>query len=272
MDKIDRAKFGPPDDAPIMPWYGGVYSHGFVALHPFFTVEGLDPNTCEHGTLALERSKAPSELGLLEWMDEESDKRRAGKEITPEGVDGLSKRFGQQISWRTVCQQNNFTNHCELDRALRTSIGGLRRDLADNATSDRLASYCSRHQIFPPNEGSFQPMMQSSLASVFRQAGFQSLLVGDEFGDDERLVDIGLMERDELWDGMAELPQYGIKRLIAPDRSLFAWVHWDSFYTMIFGTDEGLHGLKINRLFEGFWCSNETNTYWLTQTCIPLVE
>jgi hypothetical protein len=272
MDNIDRDKFGPPDDAPIMPWYGGVYAHGFVALHPFFSVEGLDPNTCEHGTLVLSGAKAPSELGLLEWADEESAKRRAGKEITPEGVDGLAKRSGQRIGWRTVCQQNGFANHCELDRALRTSIGGLRPDLSDNSASDRLASYCFRHRIFPPNEGSFQPLMQSSLARIFRQAGCKNLLVGDEFGDDEHLVDIGVMERDELWDGMAELPQYGIKRLIAPDRSLLAWVHWDSFYTMIFGTDEGLRGLEINRLFEGFWCSDETNTYWLTQGCIPLVE
>lgn len=272
MDKTDRGKFGPPDDTPIMPWYDGVYSQGFVALHPFFTVDGLDPNTCEHGTLVLSGSKAPSELGLLEWADEESAKRRAGKEITLERVDGLAKRFGQRIGWRTVYQQNNFTNHCELDRALRTSIGGLRRDIADSAASDQLASYCSRYRIFPPNEGGFQPLMQSSLASIFRQAGFQSLLVGDEFGDDDRLVDISLMERDELWDGMAELPPHGIKRLIAPDRSLFAWVHWDSFYTMIFGTDEAFHGLNINRLFEGFWCSDETNTFWLTQTCIPLVE
>lgn len=272
MDTIDRDKFGPPDDTPIMPWYGGAYSHGFVALHPFFTVEGLNPNTCEHGTLVLSRSSAPADLGLIEWADEESAKRRVGKEITPEGVDGLAKRFGQQISWRTMCQQTNFTNHCELDRALRTSIDGLRHDLENTAASDRLNSYCAQHGIFKPNEGSFQPLMQFSLAGIFRRAGFKNIIVGDEFGDDERSVEISRLERDELWDGMAELPSFGVKRLIAPDRSLLVWIHWDSFYTLILGTAEALHDLKINQIFEGFWCSDETNTYWLTQACIPLVQ
>ena len=272
MDMFDQHRFGPPDDTPILPWYGGAYTHGFVALHPFFTVEGLDPKTCEHGTFVLSGSRAPFALGLLEWADEQTDNRRAGKEISSEGVDGAAKRFGRRIGWQTICQQAGFTDHCELDQALRTSIGGLRNDLADSAKSDRLASYCSQHGIFPPNEGCFEPLMQSSLASAFKRAGHRSLTLGDEIGDDERLVETSLLEQDELWDDMAELPKYGVKRLIAPDQSLLAWVHWDSFYTLILGTAEAFQDLKIASLFEGFWCSDETETYWLTQQCIPLVE
>lgn len=272
MDTIDRDKFGPPDDTPILPWFGGAYTHGFVALHPFFTVEGLDPKTCEHGTLILSRSAAPAALGLLEWADEEAANRRIGKEINHEGVDGAAKRYGRQIGWRTICRQVGFTDHCELDQALRTSIGGLRHDLADGAKSERLASYCSQQRIFQPNEGRFEPLMQTSLATVFKRTGNNRLIVGDEFGDDERLVDTSLLGRSDLWDGMAGLPQYGVKRLIAPDRSLLAWVHWDSFYTLILGKAEALQDLKIANLFEGFWCSDETESYWLTQRCIPLVE
>lgn len=272
MDRADRAKFGPPDDTPIMGWYAGIYSHGFVAVHPFFTVDGLHPDNCEHGTLVLSGGEAPGDIGLLEWADQESAHRRVGKEIMAEGVDGLAKRFGQQVSWRKMCLQANFANHCELDRALRTRIGGLRKDLADTAASDRLASYCSEHRIFTPNEGRFEPLMQSSLASLFRSAGFAKVVVGDEFGDDERLVDIDLLERNDLWDGMTELPRYGIKRLIAPDHSLLAWVHWDSFYTLILGTADSLHELWIARSFEGFWCSDDTDTYWLKQPCLPLIQ
>lgn len=272
MDMIDRDKFGPPDDTPILPWYGGSYTHGFVALHPFFTVEGLDPKTCEHGTLVLSGSAAPAALGLLEWADEETAKRRAGKEINAEGVHGAAKRYGRQIGWRAICQQAGFTDHCELDQALRTSIGGLRHDLADAAKSSRLASYCSQNLIFPPNEGSFEPLMQTSLATLFRRAGDNRLIVGDEFGDDERLIDTSILDQGDLWDGMADLPQYGVKRLITTDHSLLAWVHWDSFYTLILGKEEALQDLEITTLFEGFWCSDETQTYWLTQPCIPLVE
>ncbi|WP_128291241.1 DUF2711 family protein [Afifella aestuarii] len=272
MDAVDRYRFGPPDDTPILPWFGGAYTHGFVALHPFFTVDGLDPTICEYGTLILSRAALPNGLGLLEWGDDEEAKRRVGKDVDPEEVDRAAKRNGLQIGWQTICRQAGFADHCELDQALRTSIDGLRDDLADAAKSDRLASYCSLHRIFPPNEGRFEPLMQASLASLFRRTGHDRVIVGDEFGEDERLVDAGLLEQGDLWDAMAELPQYGVKRLIAPDRSLLAWVHWDSFYTLILGKAETFQELEIAGLFEGFWCSDETETYWLTQPCIPLAE
>jgi hypothetical protein len=250
MDTSDRHKFGPPDDTPILPWYDGTYIHGFVALHPFFDVEGLDPQTCEHGTLVLSGSAAPAQIGLMEWADEEAANRRVGKEIGPEGVDGAAKRYGRKVSWRTICQQAGFVDHCALDQALRTSIGGLKDDIANAAGSERLASYCSQHRIFPPNEGRFEPLMQASLTDLFRRAGNTSLIVGDEFGDEERLVDISLLETNDLWDDMAELPR--VNRLIAPDRSILAWVHWDSFYTLILGKEGALHDLKIATRFEGF--------------------
>ncbi|MCU0891494.1 MAG: DUF2711 family protein [Sandarakinorhabdus sp.] len=272
MEASDRDKFGPPDDTPIMPWYAGAYSQGFVILHPFFTVDGLDPSKCEYGTLVLRGSEAPPELGFVEWTEKEAARRRFGKETDQEGVDGLAKRLGRRITWQTMCETVEIADHCELDRALRTNIHGLRHDLSNTASAERLISYCTEHEIFLPNEGRFEPLIQSSLATLFRQAGLQSIIVGDEFGDDERLIPISLLEGDALWGDMTELPIYGIKRLIAPDRSLFAWVHWDSFYTLILGTAEAFREFEISQLFEGFWCSDETNTYWLTQPCIPLAQ
>ena len=38
------------------------------------------------------------------------------------------------------------------------------------------------------------------------------------------------------------------------------------------GTEAGLAGIRLNQLFEGFWCDTATTTYWLTEPPIPLVE
>lgn len=204
----------------------------------------------------------------MKWLDEEAAQRRVGMEIAAEGTDAVAKRFGKAIEWQQICQHAGFSDHCSLDRALRTSIGGLRQELADKAGADRLAAYCAQHRIFPPSEGRMEPLMQRGLAGLFSGAGFAEIIVGDEFGDDERRVGIDLLEQGEPWDGRPELPKYGVKRLIAPDHSLLAWVHWDSFYTLLL-LAETHQGLEIDRLFEGFWCSDQTSTYWLSQGCIP---
>ncbi|WP_420139068.1 DUF2711 family protein [Sphingomonas sp.] len=272
MQDTDRSSLGPPDDTPILPWFDGIYARAFVALHPFFTIEGVDPAACEYGSVILSRSAAPSDVDLIEWMDDETRKRQIGKELAADAVDGLAKRLAQPIGWRAVARHIDLADHCALDRALRTSIDGLKDHLADRAAADRLAAHCRKNRIFLPTEGSFQPVMQPSLVRIFRQAGFQSVIMGDEFGDDDRLVDIGTLETDEPWDGMPDLPRHGVRRMLAPDHSLFAWVHWDSFYTLILGTADALRDLNVGQQFEGFWCAKETTTYWLSQACLPLEQ
>ncbi len=272
MSSIDQLMLGPPDDTPILPYYRGVFSHGFVALHPFFMIDGVHPDQCEYGTLVLEGSKAPAELGFVEWNDREAAARRVGKDMMLEEVDLAAKQHGKPIGWHQVQESIGFPDHCELDRALRTSIHGLKKELKDDKAAEKLAAFCFQQGVFPPTEGNFQPLMHRNLANFFRKAGYNSLTAGDEFGDDERLIDLDLLEHDSLWLGHTDLPNYGVKRLIAPDRSLLAWVHWDSFYTLILGTAETLANQDPMSFFEGFWCSDKTTTYWLQQPPLPLAR
>lgn len=269
---IDRCKFGPPDDTPMLPWFNGAFSYGFLALHPFVAIEGLHPGSCEYGTLILPRSRAPLDADLMEWVDEEAEQRRYGKEITESAVDKFAIKFGRVVRWREICELVGLADHCALDQALRTTILGLREDLEDQASAGRLLSYCDQNAIFRPTEGRLQPVMQAKFIEMFRRARVPEVIVGDEFGDDERLVSLGELDGDEAWDRRQDLLPWGIRRISAPDHSLFVWVHWDSFYTAIFATAERLEGCKLSELFEGFWCSDETTTYWLTQPAIPLTQ
>jgi hypothetical protein len=114
--------------------------------------------------------------------------------------------------------------------------------------------------------------MQASLIELFERVGMSEVFVGDEFGDDERLVSLAALRGEQAWDRRTDLSPRGIRRIFTPDRSMLIWVHWDSFYTAIFATAERLGGSRLDELFAGFWCSNETTTYWLTQPAIPLMQ
>ncbi|MXO66337.1 DUF2711 family protein [Altericroceibacterium endophyticum] len=272
MDNFDRSKLAPPDDAAMLPWYRGAFSHGFVALHPFFTVDGLDPATCDYGTLVMSGSDRPDDVNLLEWMDVLGAERRAGKEIPHGSLADITKRFASRIRWQTICQQLNLPDHRALDRALRTNILGLRRDLEDRAAVERLVTYCRQERIFLPTEGYFQPTMEADLVSLFQRAGLSEVIVGDEFGEDEIVVSLTTLADCSSWETRDDLPKWGARRLIAPDRSLLAWVHWDSFYTAVFGTQERMRDIQIGESFEGFWCSEETTTFWLMEDAVPIVQ
>lgn len=268
----DRWKFGPPDEGAMLPWYEGAYTHAFVALHPFFAIEGLDPTHCNHGPLVLTRNETNTGIDIVQWMNEALESQASGKELNAEAVNAAAKRFGSPLGWRALCDRAGFADHCALDRALRTQIGGLKAQFEDKPGAARLERYCRENHLFPPTAGYFQPVMQQALAELFQRAGIDPLWVAEEFGDDEILQPLSAMRGDEPWDSADGMPHYGVRRLFAPDRSLFAWVHWDSFFTVILGTEMRLRDLNLASLFEGFWCSEETHVYWLNQPCLPLVQ
>lgn len=272
MDDLDRAKFPPPDDVAMLPWYEGIFSHGFIALHPFFTVDGLDPRQCDYGTLILSGSDRPEDVDFLEWMDAQSEARRSGKEIPAASIADIAKRFGRRIEWRDICHDAGFADHCALDRALRTTIRGLRSEFEDRNAAEQLTKYCDQNNIFMPTEGAFQSTMEGAIVSLLQHAGLSEVIVGDEFGQDEKLISVASLADVTAFETRSDLSSWGAKRLMAPDRSMLVWVHWDSFYTALFGTSERLRNVRLVEGIEGFWCSDLSTTYWLMQDAIPLLE
>lgn len=272
MSPLELPNFGPPDDKPMLPWYGGHYTHAFIALSPFYVIDGLNPSVCETGNLILSRSNKPEEADLVEWVDAEAAKNKVGNEIESSSLDYIARQYGKPVSWRTICREASFSDHCELDRALRTNIKGLRRDLEDKASAQRLLAHCSRNQIFLPTEGRIEPVQQSRLAEFLSQKGHIQIIAGDEFGDEDLVIDTQSLLQPEPWDYRDDMPKFGIRRLMALDQSLLIWVHWDSFYVTIFGNEHSLASANVGRFLEGFWCSPESTTYWLTQEAIALVD
>lgn len=272
MTEFDRQIFGPPDDTAILRWYEAAYDYAFVALHPFFSVEGLDPATCEHGTLVLPGRHKPENLNVMEWAQRERAARLVGKELQSSSVDDVSKLFGSAIAWRTICDRAGFADHRELNRVLRTHIGGLKADFSDPRGAERLIAYCNQAKTFLPTEGMLQPLMEHSFVELFRRAGLSAITVADEFGDEEHLVDLAALDTPTSWVTSQSLPVPCPRRLFAPDRSLLVSVHWDSFFTLILGTRERLAETGLTEYFEGFWCTDETSIDWLFEPFIPLVQ
>lgn len=272
MTDNDRSKWPPPEDSVMLDWYRGTFDRGFIALHPFFTIDGLNPALCEHGTLVLSGHDRPEDVGLIEWMDEKSAARRDGKELLGGSVPEIAKRFGRAIGWRQIGANVGLPDHCAVDRALRTNILGLRQEFADQAAARRLVDYCDRTKIFLPTEGCFQPLMETAIVALLRRSGLSEVILSDEFSDEQQLISVDALDGELAWELRDDLVKWGARRLIAPDQSLLIWVHWDSFYTAIFGTEERMGGARVSEGFEGFWCSDRTRTYWLNEDAVPLVQ
>ena len=128
---IEKRSRAPPDGVPILPWFEGAFSRAFIALHPFVFVEGLDPASTESGGLHLNAGDRPGGQDLIEWAARERDAHLRGKELRFGSVQDIIKRFGEPVRWGAMRRHLDLADHRDIDRALRTQIGGLREPFGD---------------------------------------------------------------------------------------------------------------------------------------------
>lgn len=264
----EKQLLGPPDGVPVLPWYEGAFTKGFVALHPFFRVDGLDPASCNCGTLFLAREERPANVQLSDWLAEEWSARARGNELA--SIDEIAKRFGEAVQWREI-QAMGFADHRATNRALGTHIKALGPECSDPAGAASLVEHCAAAKVFLPTEGVFQPLMERSFVELFRRVGLQEVIVGDEFGDEAHKMKVEDLATEQSWSHSIAIPVKLPRRIYAEDRSLLVAVPWDSFFTFVFGSEDRL-SCRIGDLFEGFWCSEETSVSWSEEHRLPLVD
>jgi hypothetical protein len=259
---IERITSYPGYDGPLLQWYAGAYDMAYIAFHPFVRIPGLDPADCEPWTMHVDCTAVPPEQNPFDVMKQLRDDQSSS--FSPQVVDELSKRRGITLRWSEVGKAAGFDGPCDLNRALLSSIGALKREYEDSAGTERLLQYCSEQKIFMPTEGRFQSSMESSIAEVFHRAGYDQVEITDEFDEASSTIDLKKLRSEEPWSSIIDFPVAG--RVFTADRTLLAVVDWDSFFTLICGKAERLQHVALAEIFEGFWCGPETTHQWWRQS------
>lgn len=254
-----------PDDTPLPDYYRGMFDAVFVALHPFFTVPGTHPLDCDYGAPIAYRSELPDDVDLVAYMDAAEAERSKQKRVDWDEARRRMRLHSRLISWREMTDALHFADHRIIDRALRTNIGGLRAEFADEPAADILTESCNRRAIFLPTEGEFQPAMYRAIESLFRQAGAETVVLGDEFGEEECEIRL-----DALTENLAGAAPFGVKRIRDPRASVLAIVPWDHFLTVFAMTGETIERVDPAQVVEGFWAEPFTTISWFREPLVPL--
>lgn len=256
-----------PDDTPLSDYYHGMFDAVFVALHPFFTLPGTHPLDCDYGTPISYRSELPDDVDLIPHAEAAEAERSKQKRVDWDEAHRRARLHSRPISWRKMTGALHFADHRLIDRALRTNIGGLRAEFADEAAADILTEFCNKRAIFLPTEGVFQPAMYRAIESLFRQAGAETVIVGDEFGDHECELRL-----DGIVENLANAVPFGARRIRDPRASLLAIVPWDHFLTVFAMTRESLERVDPARIVEGFWAEPFTTINWFREPLVALAN
>ncbi|WP_374381688.1 DUF2711 family protein [Dongia sp.] len=249
----------PPTNGPLLD--GGPFEAGFIALHPFFAVDGVDPALADWGTVVVCRDDDPGE-DIVDAIERIEDSRYQGN-LTTDVVALLAKTRGREIRWSKICAETGIKTIPSLNRALLTGIGALKSEHEDRKAAGKLQEYCHANRTFMPTEGAIQPIMERKIATLFQKAGIERVELASEFDEAGVSLEVSALQSHEPWDvpGLSRIPT----RIYAEDRSLLVVVEWDSFFALICGTNEKLDQSDLDGAFEGFFCTPHTRHNWWSQ-------
>jgi hypothetical protein len=143
-----------PLDGKILQHYAGTFEAVYVSLNPFIRPVGIDSAEFKPGTY-------PNRASIV-------------KNCEP-------------VLWSEVLQQTNLPSIAAVDIALRTQIGGLRKDLENQNYAAAIEALAVSQSILPPNEGLFSELLHDRILKSIQGLGYEWLWIGDEFDTERKL-------------------------------------------------------------------------------------
>lgn len=155
------------------------------------------------------------------------------------------------VNWKQVKEGAGFADYKELAEALT-----IKFDKTEG--SIKLNKYVESHEILYPDEDNFVNFLVDDILHSFRFLGYEELLIGPEFPDDNMPFNKILRYKTDT--DPSDL-LYS-KNIYAPDNKILFTTAFDYHHGFICSDRETIEKLIDKFQFEGFFCSQDTTTWW----------
>ena len=210
-----------PNEGNILEYYDGQFECVYVLLSPF-----MRPTSVSTDRFCPEKWPSKQEL-----------------------IEGVSP-----VSWKEIIELTALNSIDEVDIALRTSIGGLKKKFENEKLSNILCQLTESDNIIHPSEGDVSPLIENTVYDSLQAIGQEWLWVGDEFCTERKLTWI------EDLKGCNEAPSHAC--FFTPDKKVLITTHWDSHFSFLCSSKSTIEQILKYGEFEGFYCTSETEVYW----------
>lgn len=258
MSIFEENKLNPPELMPFKTYFKNQFDAIFLAFLPFFRVK--DKVFKPHGQ---QLSKKVSLTEAQDVMPALKALKKAQRNIYlyqndhyPTESEVLS--LGERVTWESLRAKAGFSNLGEMHKALRTSIGGLRKPLRREDLAERLRGFTKSEKIYHPAEGRFDPFTKFDIYKAMHLLEKNKLVVDDEFYQKRKELDLDNLKKKDFSHAICSKDYY----IYSADESVLFSIGWDDFFYLICSDKPSIEKIRQQVPIEGFYCDNKTNSNW----------
>ncbi|PKB15274.1 DUF2711 family protein [Flavobacterium sp. 5] len=258
MRNIFEGKNIYPHDGKIKDHFKDFYNSVYVAYLPFFRIENhlsKSDNYKKFEKITLENAK--KEIDVLNNIQVPiAEILSYSNEDYPTDFEIYNN--GKIINWKTIINEIGLKDNTDINKALRTSIGALRKIFNKPELSEKLNTYTTKNNIWNPTEGNFDVFSKIGIYRIFKLFNKNEILFVDEFYENIKTINLNEFTEYEF----LEKFDYNDYYIYSTDKEIMFTIEWDSFFFLI-ATDEIKMDIIISeKYFEGFLCDNKTTHNW----------
>jgi hypothetical protein len=164
----------------------------------------------------------------------------------------------ETVSWEEVKIGANFSDHSEIYKALKTSIGSYRKVFERVDLYEKLMAFTEKAKVYHPSEGNFEVLSKIEIYKSLKRLGKNEIVVVDEFYESEKELDLTFVELKEF----VEKVEYKDYYIYAKDKSVLFTIEWDSFFYLICSDKKTIYEILRESKIEGFFCKIENKHTW----------
>lgn len=260
MENIPRHIQEIPFHTPVLEWLANECDHVFVALSPFFRVEGFSPETAAFGPVYVNRTTIKD---IMEFVKSPSTPR---PNEAPDDFDQTIKTHGECVSWAKVQSAIGVTDFMEFSRAAWLwSVCSPR--VKDHAlTVEKIEAYCKDHNLYSPEEDHMPLILEPIIESYLGALGIEGVTAYNEFRNVKHEVPVTEFSANRPPVVLRSGPHSSTDTVCAivsdTPKLMFHWGH-DDVSGLLCITDEARKLADPAKFFEGFYVTADMYCDWL---------
>lgn len=255
MSEIESKNLYPDEETPVLKHYSE-FDSVYVGLLPFFK---LDKEQCDTNSskkvISLEEARKKDEI--FEKIENYSNMTMySSNECYP--TDEEISQNGKKVLWNEIIQNTELENYKELNKALMTSIGALKKKLERQDLLRILNQYSDKDNIWHPTEGAFDFFTKSSIFEILTLNGIDEVVVEEEFYESKKTIDLTNSNKIDFCEKIVFKDYY----IYDKSKSVLFAISWDYFFYFVAINQKVFSKKSIESNLEGFWADEKCSHLW----------